>query len=85
MSACARMVRTQGVSAVVQWVKAPIAVAQVAVEAQVQFPVQCSGLKGSSIAAAQVTAVAWIQSLARDLPYASIKKKKKMNIKNSDW
>ena len=52
MSACARMVRTQGVSAVVQWVKAPIAVAQVAVEAQVQFPVLCSGLKGSSIAAA---------------------------------
>ena len=38
----------------VQWVKNLTAVAQVAVEAQVQSPAQCSGLKDPTVAAAMV-------------------------------
>ena len=36
----------EGVSAVVQWVKNPTAVARVAAKAQVRSPAQHSGLKG---------------------------------------
>ena len=59
-----------------QWIKNLTSVAQVAVEVQVQSPAQCSGLKGWGISAvavaavALVTAVAWIHSLAWELPYA---------------
>ena len=49
----------------VQWVKNPTEVALVAVEARVQFLAQW--VKGCSIAAA----VARIQSLAWELPYAA--------------
>ena len=42
------------VPAVGQWVKNQTVVAWVAVEARVQSPVQCSGLKGSSVAAVAV-------------------------------
>ena len=50
----------------VQWVKNLTAVAQVAEEAQVQSPAQCSGLKGL----VWVAAAAQIQSLVRELPSA---------------
>ena len=61
-----------GVPAVVQWVKNLTAAAWVPGEVQVQFPIPVQWANGSSIAtaAAQVTAVAWIQFLARELPYA---------------
>ena len=58
---------------VAQWVKNLMAAAQVAAEAQVQSPAWGSGCQGSGVA----TAAAWIQSLARELPYgtgAAIKK-----------
>ena len=54
-----------------QWVKNLTAVAQVAAEAQVKSPAQCSGLKDPASAAQ-------IQSLAWDPPYtmaSAIKKK----------
>ena len=65
-----------------QWVKNPNAKAWVAAEAQVRPSTRCSG--SSSIA----TAVAQIQSLARELSYAAgsvikIKKKKIHLIYNS--
>ena len=65
-----------------QWVKNPNAKAWVAAEAQVRPSTRCSGY--SSIA----TAVAQIQSLARELSYAAgaaikIKKKKIHLIYNS--
>ena len=43
---------SEGVPTVVQYIKNPTAVAQVAVEAQIQSLAQHSGLKGSSLAAA---------------------------------
>ena len=58
-----------GVPAGAQWVKTLTAVAQVAVEAQVRCPVWCSGFEGSGVAA--TVAVAWIQSLAWELPCAA--------------
>ena len=64
------------------WVKDLTAVAWVAVEAQVRSPAWYSGLKDPGLPSeAQVTAAAWIQSLAQELPYAvsaAIKKKKRM-------
>ena len=55
-----------------QWVKGPTAATWVTVEAQVPSLAWCSGLNGSSIAAAVawVAAAAQIQSLAQELPYA---------------
>ena len=52
------------------WVKNPTAAAGVSVEEEVQSLARQSGLKGSGIAAAaaQVAAVARIQSQARELP-----------------
>jgi len=63
---------------VAQWVKNPNAKAWVAAEAQVRPSTRCSGY--SSIA----TAVAQIQSLARELSYAagSVIKLKKKNSPN---
>ena len=57
------------------WVENLTAVAWVMAEALVQYLAQCSGLKGSLIA----IALAQIQSLAQELPYAvcAAKKKKK--------
>ena len=53
--------------------KNPSAAAWVVEEVQVQSPAQHSGLKGSSVAlaAVEVAAMAQIQSLARELPYAT--------------
>ena len=62
-----------------QWAKSLIAVARVAVEVQVQFPAWRRGLKDL----ASPTAVAGIQSLAQELPYAvgvAIKKKNSWNF-----
>ena len=53
-----------GVPAVAQRAKNPTAAARVAVEVQGGSPAQWA--KGSGVA----TAVAWIQSLAQELPYA---------------
>ena len=57
-----------------QWVKNLTAVAGVTTEVQVQSPGPDRQIKGSGIAAAvvQVTASAWIQSLAQELPYAMV-------------
>ena len=69
-----------GVPAALQWVKNPTAAAWVTAQMQVQSPAQQSGLKDL----AQVKAVAWIQSLTWELPYAvsvAIKKKKKKKNK----
>ena len=68
-----------------QWVKNSIAAAWVAVEVQVRSPCPLQWVKGSGIATAelQVAAVAWIQSLAQELPYdtgAAVKLKKKKNF-----
>ena len=52
--------------AVVQRVK-NLTAAWVAAEVQVPSPAQCNRLKGSSI----TTAMAWIQYLAWELPYAA--------------
>ena len=64
-----------------QWVKNLTEAAQVAVEDWVQSPAGCSGLRISCCHSCGVAAaVAQIQSLAQELPYASgaaIKKKKK--------
>ena len=64
-----------GVLAVTQWVKNPTAVAWVAVDAQVQSPAQQSGLEDlvllKPVVYAAAASAAWIQSLARELPYAS--------------
>ena len=59
-----------GVPAMAHWVKNPTAAAGVSVEEEVQSLARQSGLKGSGIAAAaaQVAAVARIQSQARELP-----------------
>ena len=60
-----------------QWVKNPTVVAPVAMAAQVGSPALCSGLKDMVVA--QVTALAQIQSLACEIPYAvgvAMKKKK---------
>ena len=67
----------------VQWVKNPTAAALVTVEAWIQ---SLAELQGSSVAEgmAQVAAVAWIHSLAQELPYAAgtaIKKKKRKEKK----
>ena len=61
-----------------QWVKKLTAAVWVAVEARIQSPAQCSELKLSCVAAA----VAWIQTLAQELPYAvgATLKKKKISI-----
>ena len=59
-----------------QWGKNLTVMVQVTVEEWVRSPAWCNGLKGSSIA----TAMAQIQSLAQELPYATgadIKFKKK--------
>ena len=64
-----------GVPTVAQWVKNPIAVAQVSMKAWVQSSTWCCVLKA---------AAAQIQSLAQELPYAmsaTIKKEKK-NLRN---
>lgn len=64
----------EGVPAVAQWIKNPAAVALGSIPSLAQW------VKGCSVA----TAVAQIQSLAWELPYAfsaAIKKKKK----NADW
>ena len=55
-----------------QWVKNPTAVVQVPVEVWVGSPTWCS-VKGAGMAAAatQAAAVAQIQSLAQELPYAT--------------
>ena len=57
-----------------QWVKNPTAAAGVTAAVRVQSQAQQHGLKKSSVAAA----VAWVQSLARERPYAvgvAVKKK----------
>ena len=61
-----------GVPAVAPWVKNPAAEAWVTGEMQVCSLVQLQWVKGSSIApaATQVTAMAWIQSLAQELLFA---------------
>ena len=61
-----------GVPAVAQWVKNPTAAAWVVLEAQGLIPSPGKWVKGASTATtkAQVTAVAQIQSLAQELPYA---------------
>ena len=81
-----------GVPTVAQWVKDPITMAQVSVEVWVQSLAQHSRLKVSGIAtvAAQVIAMAWIQSLTQELPYAlgaaiKEKKKKKQQGKNNKY
>ena len=54
-----------------QWVKNPTAAAQAAMKGQIPFSAPPSGLKVLCVAAAVVyiTAVAWIRSLAEELPY----------------
>ena len=68
-----------------QWVKNLTAEAQVTAEVQDSSQPQCSGLKDPRVATAavQVVAVALIQFLAWELPYATsaaIKKKKKKKV-----
>ena len=58
-----------GIPAVVQWVKNPMAAAQVAVEMRDQSPALLSGLK--DLARSQLQPVAWSQSLAGELTYAA--------------
>ena len=54
-------------SHMVQWVKNPASAALVPVEVRVQSPAPEQWVKGSGVAAA----VAQIQSLAQELPYAA--------------
>ena len=56
-----------------QWVKNPTATSRVTAEMQIQSPTQHSGLKNPALPQLQhkSAAVAWIQSLARGLPYAT--------------
>ena len=66
----------------VQWVKNPNAVAQVAAEVWVGFSPCCQWVKGSGVVTA---AMAWIQPLVGELPCATrvvikLKKKKLKNI-----
>ena len=48
-----------GVPAVAQWVKDPTAVAQIAAEAKVQSPAQCSGLKDLALSQLQCRLQLW--------------------------
>ena len=74
-----------GVLAITQRVNNPIAAAQVAAEVWVLSLAQRSGLKDLGLSSYGVgLAVAWIQSLAQELPYAvgmAIKGKKKKKKK----
>ena len=69
----------------VQWVKNPAVVGQVAVGVQVQSLAQHSGLRHPALPEdPQVAAAAWIQSLAWELPYVvGAGKKKKKPIKET--
>ena len=56
-----------GVPAVAQWVKNPTAAARVVMEVWISIPGPVQWVKGSGVA----VSVAWIQSLAQELPYAA--------------
>ena len=62
--------------AAAQWVKNPTAAAEVAAEARVRSPAWSSGLKDLALLAA----VAWMPSLARELPHVGTAIKLTKNI-----